>query len=58
MPEKLRNYVSQCSGKMKFDSRHNARKASSRMNRRKKKPVEAYRCPHCGFYHLGTSSNR
>lgn len=53
-------YYAQCGGKKQFDSAILANKvakrlASSKRHRHKTPPrsLTAYRCAHCGFFHLG-----
>lgn len=41
----------QCAGKVTFQSPDTARRAAKRKKRR-----HAYRCPHCGLYHVGTDT--
>lgn len=48
----------QCYGKRPFDSKQEARRAYKRAQSRPNSDrtpgeVKPYRCPHCGFYHLG-----
>lgn len=38
-----------CAGKVPFDNKQMAREAAARRPGR-----EAYRCPHCNMYHVGT----
>ncbi len=46
-------FESQCAGKVRYFSRRSAagdaRRVGSRLYR-----LDAYRCPHCGFWHVGS----
>jgi predicted RNA-binding Zn-ribbon protein involved in translation (DUF1610 family) len=51
---------SQCAGKEPFSSPQVAAKVIARWTRSKRKQgkkldriVQSYRCPHCGFFHIG-----
>lgn len=46
-----------CTGKERFDSFELAHHVLSR-NTRKTTRRQAYRCQHCGGFHLGTPTNR
>lgn len=50
----------QCAGKERFDGGDRANHAIRQRKKRKglrsgagDRPLQAYRCPHCGFWHLG-----
>jgi len=43
-----------CSGKHRFDNQRLARDVAKRSNRQRKQGVSAYRCGHCGGWHIGT----
>lgn len=45
--------ASDCVGKQAFDSPQIARKAAGRRKQR-----VAYRCRHCGFWHVGTTEKQ
>ena len=52
------NRRSQCKGKIQYNSKADAKKAIRRRqtkNGRFSHRVESYRCPHCGFFHLGSA---
>lgn len=49
-------FVSQCSGKHPFAGIKLAKKVARSISRSKGDPVQAYRCPHCGKYHVGSSA--
>lgn len=42
-----------CDGKDKLQTMNLAREVALRMTERRHTPVGAYKCPHCGFYHVG-----
>jgi len=42
--------ISQCTGKDKLPTRELAMVI---VGRRRENPMEAYKCPHCGFWHVG-----
>lgn len=39
-----------CHGKVRFDTRKHARRVAKRMG---KPGLNAYRCTHCGWWHIG-----
>jgi hypothetical protein len=50
-----------CDGKERYETAQLAEKVCRRRNASKRqmrksdrRPLEAYRCQHCGFFHLGT----
>lgn len=49
-----RDYAGQCAGKVKFESAVLAHRAARRA--RLTKVRTAYRCPHCGRWHIGSSA--
>jgi len=46
----------QCMGKQGFLSHALASKVARKGSRAKDIPVSSYRCPHCGLYHVGSST--
>lgn len=42
-----------CEGKRRFTSRRKARYIAERMTTKKRVLFVAYKCQHCGFYHIG-----
>ena len=55
--------MSACNGKEAFADAATAHKAKRRIamqakkatsTHAKRRPIETYRCPHCGYWHLGT----
>ena len=48
-----------CDGKVRFDSPALARAVTTRHSPRKDRPKrDAYRCVHCGGWHVGTDRSR
>jgi tryptophanyl-tRNA synthetase len=47
-----------CIGKDKLQSMNLARDIAKRMARVKGTPIAAYKCPHCGAYHVGNESKK
>ena len=43
----------QCDGKDKIPTMKLAKEVASRMARRRKSCMSSYKCPHCGYYHVG-----
>jgi rubrerythrin len=61
---RLASPLTQCDGKIAHASRDDAQahkrsimRQSERM-RSKPVPMSVYRCPHCGFYHVGRSGGK
>jgi len=50
-----RSVMMACVGKSKFDSHNHAMQS---IKREKRGVVGAYRCVHCGAWHLGSRSNK
>lgn len=46
----------QCTGKQAFTSHALATQVARKGSRAKDTPISAYRCPHCGAYHVGSSA--
>jgi hypothetical protein len=44
----------QCDGKRSYSSKRHAKEAGRRAEQSTKTRLGAYRCPHCGLFHLGT----
>jgi len=47
--------ANQCIGKRKYDTPFDAAKMAAKLSLRSKTPMDAYLCPHCGFWHYGHS---
>lgn len=45
-----------CIGKDKLQTMSLARDVAHRMAARHSSPINAYRCPHCNFFHVGEHS--
>lgn len=43
-----------CDGKQAFTTRSMANKVASLSSGRSSMPMTAYKCPHCGAYHIGS----
>lgn len=53
----VRRYDADCRGKEPFADPALARRVMQRM-RRRKRPVQTYRCAHCGQWHIGSGEGR
>lgn len=47
------NPARQCHGKYRFDSKKRAKVEAKRREQIGQGRMNPYRCPHCGFFHLG-----
>jgi len=47
-----------CIGKDKLSTMNLARDIAKRMSRVREVSIGAYKCPHCGFYHVGNDNKR
>jgi rubrerythrin len=52
------NYTNQCNAKLKHRSKAQARKVAKRMGNLHTGRLSVYKCPWCGFYHVGKTKNR
>lgn len=47
-----------CIGKDKHKSMSLAREIARRMSSRREEAIRAYKCPHCGYYHVGSQHSK
>lgn len=52
----MRDAPSSCNGKHGFRSHGLANETARRSARRKDKSLSAYRCEHCGLWHIGQNN--
>lgn len=58
MKEHPQDPVVNCVGKDKHANKAAAAEVAKRMSRRDRGRVSEYKCPHCGFYHVGESNQK
>lgn len=47
-----------CIGKDKLQTMNLARDIAKRMSKVREAVIAAYKCPHCGFYHVGNDNKK
>lgn len=48
----------QCTGKQPFPNRHVAQQVAHKTSQRHEQAMGAYKCPHCGSWHVGHPSGK
>lgn len=48
----------QCVGKFRFESPQDAHRVAAKERRKKRRPIQSYRCDCCRGWHVGTPKRR